>query len=171
MKFHWLLSGNFILHPGSLRLPIVWCFRDHRDVPYRFFVTQKRIITYILKLQLQLSCKEDLTRLEYLTASSLHFLSLVVFVRKHLNLLSWNVHLYTENVVTIEIRGTENLSVPYHISTYFKKAPLYMTVEAYNMLSKDIKRENNFISLKKTINNYLLSMCLYNFTLDFDVQI
>lgn len=132
------------------------------------FVAQKRIIRCMLRLHPRTSCREYFLRLGFLTAPSLYFLSLVVFVRKHKNLFSCNYHHYAEHM-TIQTRGRGDLSIPPHNSTYFKKAPAYMAVKAYNALPVYIREEPNLNSFKRAASRYLLENCLYNFNLDFNV--
>lgn len=64
------------------------------------------------------------------------FLSLEVFVRKHSILFSCNLDYYVENMTT-ETRGSNNLNIPYHISTYFKKRLLYMALIDHNVSCKN----------------------------------
>ena len=132
------------------------------------FRTQKRILRCMLGLHPRTSCREYFLRLGFLTAPSLYFLSLVVFVKKHRNLFNCNFHHYAEHM-TVQTRGRGDLSVPPHSSTYFERAPTYMAVKAYNALPVHIREERNLNTFKRATSRHLLDSCLYNFRLDFNV--
>lgn len=130
------------------------------------FKAQKRIIRCMLKLHPRTSCKQHFKELSFLSLPSLYFLSLVLFVKKHPHLFNNNAFYHAEDM-TVVTRGGADLSVPAHSSAFFKRAPLYRAIKAFNMLPYDIRSLQNVATFRGRTTKYLLQKCFYSFKFEF----
>ena len=126
------------------------------------FKAQKRLIRSIFGLHPRTSCRAYLTSFNVLTAPSLYFLSLVMFIKKNPHLFVRNCDNYSAQM-SVVTRGRFDLSIPSHNSTFFEKGPLYRAVKAFYLLPNHIRNIESVLLFRRETIDYLKSKCYYSF--------
>lgn len=126
------------------------------------FKTQKRIIRCMLKLAPRSSCKPHFPALGILTVPSLYYFHLVMFVKKHRHLFHANSDYYADsmNIIT---RARDDLCIPVHSSTFYKRGPYYRAIKAFRALPDNLKSIENDRVFKGAVSSYLIQKCYYEF--------
>lgn len=128
----------------------------------RILRVQKRIIRSMCHLHPRTSCRPYFSNLNILTAPSLYFLALVVFVRKNPTLFDTNFENYSTEM-SLVTRNRANLCIPTHNSTYYKRGPHYRAIKAYESLPRNLQQIDSFKKFKSEVTAYLHSKCFYSF--------
>lgn len=132
--------------------------RDAQNV----FKAQKRIIRCIFGLAPRISCREYFDGFGVLTAPSLYFLSLVMFIKKHPHLFPTNQDGYSRDMTTVT-RNRDALGIPAHGSAFFERGPTYRAVKAYHMLPAGLRRIRGLNLFKQGVKRFLIEKRFYSF--------
>lgn len=123
----------------------------------RVFVNQKRIVRLIFNLDFQESCKPTFIKYKILTIPSIYILKCVLFVRRNLQKYNMNGHCHEYNT-----RHNEQLRIPLHHTTKFKKSPIYNTTVLYNKLPAYLKSSGTAKKFHSGVKIFLQEGAFYS---------
>lgn len=132
----------------------------------QIFRAQKRMIRCMFGLHPRTSCRPYFAKIHVLTVPSLYFLSLVMFVKKHSALFATNSSHYGPDMERIT-RGRDDLSIPLHSSSFFRRGPGYRAVKAFEMLPANIRAVGSDYHFRGSVLEFLHTRGFYSFNFEF----
>lgn len=123
----------------------------------RVFKLQKKAIRNIVQISNRTSCRHFFKDLKILTVPCLYILAVLIYVKRNFSSFSQNnsVHEYPT-------RYGNDLRIPRHTISLFKKSPEYNGIIIYNALPQIYKDINNLKMFKKHVEEYLSENCFYS---------
>lgn len=126
------------------------------------FRAQKRIIRCVFGLSPRTGCRPYFLKLGVLTAPSLYFLALVMFVKRKPELFKRNDQQYADAMSMIT-RGRGDLCIPSHNSAFFERGPHLRAIKAYRSLPEGIRVKGSVRVFREEAIKYLQGRCFYEF--------
>lgn len=109
-----------------------------------------------------MSCQDYFNELYVMTEPSLHFLSLVMLVRKYSEQFVTNLQFSAKNV-TIVTSTQNKMKVPAHSSSFYENGPYYITTFEDHSLPDNLKNINNIKASRRNTVAYAKSIYFYEF--------
>lgn len=122
----------------------------------RIFLIQKRAVRIIAKTDRRESCRVLFKNLKLLTFTSVYIFKLCVFVFKNIDIFKCDTmqHQY-------ETRKN-NLMIPTHRLTLYKKACLYNGITIFNKIPDNIKNIKSLKHFKNKLKTFLIERNFYS---------
>lgn len=133
---------------------IFWGLSQHAD---RIFKLQKRAIRNITGLRSSSSCRGMFKELKILTLPSIYILELVTYVKS--NISEFTTNNFHHDYST---RSGNQLSIPFHSLSLYKRSPRYMGIILYNKLPNNVKIITNLKTFNRSVRIILLNHCFYS---------
>lgn len=132
----------------------VWGSENQRTL--FLFRLQKRAIRVIFSLPNRHSCRDVFKTYKILTFPSIYILETLLFVKQHMSLFSLpSHHRYL-------FRQTNNISIPKHSTSFFKKQFRYNAIKLFNCLPLSLKTERDHRAFKRGVKRLLLDEAVYS---------
>uniref|UniRef100_A0A1B6L0L5 Reverse transcriptase domain-containing protein n=1 Tax=Graphocephala atropunctata TaxID=36148 RepID=A0A1B6L0L5_9HEMI len=150
-----LLTAYYgVLYPHMVYSVPIWGYECERT---RFlFRLQKRAVRTVHGLTGQQSCKDYFRSSKLLTFPCIYILESLTFLKKNLSLFHNNSnHSYS-------LRDNNNIRIPAHSKTFFKKHLLYSGIQLFNVLPHQLKLESSPTRFKKLLRAMLVEKCYYS---------
>lgn len=131
---------------------LFWGSSQHMQ---KVFVTQKRVIRIVFKMNFNDSCRGVFRTNKIMTMYALYIYECLIFIFRNRNIFPPKTN-YTYSTRTL------NFNYPIHRLTLTEKGPEYMCMKFFNSLPEHVKRIDSLRLYKKELKKILIDIEPYN---------
>lgn len=117
----------------------------------RAFICQKRLVRLMFDLKFGESCRQTLKKKRILTLPSIYILKCVTYVKANPN-----------SFLRTNSSRNNNLTIPVHRHSTYKKSPNYNCITLYNSLPTELKSIQVYKQFKTQVKKFLINNCFYS---------